>query len=319
MRLLFFGSPDFSVPTLRVLHRDEHDIALVVTRPDRPRGRGREPAATAVKKAAAELGLEVYQPETVNSEAAVTRFRGTRADLAVVIAYGEILSRDVLASTERGFINVHASLLPDYRGAAPINWAVMRGEETTGVSVIRMSPELDAGPILATREVPIGPAETAGELHDRLAEVGAEAAADVVNRMEEGLPVEERPQPEEGRFFARKLTKEDGMMDWSRKAEDIRNRVRGLRPWPGAYSYLESADGRVRVELLRVETAEADGDGEPPGTVLRADDQEGIVVQTGDGTVRLTELKPAGGRAMSDVDFLHGHPVEPGDRFVSEV
>lgn len=319
MRLLFFGSPDFSVPTLRILHRDGHDIALVVTRPDRPRGRGREPAATAVKKAAAELGLEVYQPETVNSEAAVERLRRAEADLGVVIAYGEILSRNVLATTERGFINVHASLLPDYRGAAPINWAVMRGEETTGVSVIRMSPELDAGPILATRQVGIGPEETAGQLHDRLAEVGAEAAADVVNRLEEGAPIQGRPQPEEGGFFARKLTKEDGLVEWSRKAEDIRNRVRGLNPWPGAYSYLESDDGQVRVELLRVETAEPDGDGEPPGTVLRADDEAGIVVQAGEGAVRLAELKPAGGRAMSDVDFLHGHSVQPGDRFVSEV
>jgi len=319
MRLIFFGSPDFSVPTLRALHGAGHDIALVVTRPDKARGRGREPAPTAVKRTAMGLGLDLFQPDTVNSDAAVERFRREDAGLGVVIAYGEILSAEVLATTERGFINVHASLLPDYRGAAPINWAVMRGEKITGVSVIRMSPELDAGPILATREVQIGAEETAGELHDRLAEAAAEAAADVVNRMEQARPVEQRPQPKQGGPFARKLTKEDGLINWAMDAEEIRNRVRGLRPWPGAYTYLESDDGRVRVELLRVETAERDNGDEQPGSVLRAGDDEGIVVRAGAGAVRILEIKPAGGRAMTAADFLHGHSVEPGHRFASEV
>ncbi len=318
MRLVFFGSPDFSVPALEALHGEGHEIALVVTRPDRPRGRGQKPAATAVKKVASRLGLEVYQPRTANSSDCVERLREADAELGVVIAYGEVLKPEVLATTREGYLNVHASLLPEYRGSAPINWAVMRGEQRTGVSIIRMSPVLDAGPVLASREVAIGPEETAGELHERLAHLGAEALVEVVSRLAEGRAPQERAQPAEGGFFARKLTKKDGLVNWSRAAESIRNRVRGLRPWPGAYSYLRSDGDRLRVELLRVEVAAVDDADAEAGTVLRADDAEGLVVRAGQGAVRILELKPAGGRAMSAVDFLHGHPVEPGTVFTSE-
>ncbi|MGD2175371.1 MAG: methionyl-tRNA formyltransferase [Candidatus Brocadiaceae bacterium] len=312
MKLLFFGSPEMSVPSLRALQGGGHRVATVVTRPDRPGGRGRHPTPTAVKEAALEMGLEVLQPDTANGPEAIRALRGVGAELGVVVAYGEILSPELLSVTDRGFINVHASLLPEYRGAAPINWAVIRGEEVTGVTVIRMVPELDAGPILAAREVPIEPGETAGELHDRLAEIGAEVVLDVVDRLDAGEKLPARAQPREAGFFARKLTKRDGRLDWSLSAEELHNRVRGLTPWPGAYTRLEAGTESIRITVLRAEVAERSAEGRAPGTVLSADEEAGIVVQTGRGALRLLELKPAGGRAMSAADFVHGYPVEPG-------
>ncbi|MFO8007640.1 MAG: methionyl-tRNA formyltransferase [Candidatus Brocadiia bacterium] len=316
MKLLFFGSPDFAVPSLRALHAAGHDALRVVTRPDKPRGRGREPAATAVARVAEELGLDTCKPKSANNAEPVRELSATGAELGVVVAYGEILSPELLEATERGFLNVHASLLPDYRGAAPINWAVMRGEQVTGVSVIRMEPELDAGPLLARREVGIGPQETAGELYDRLAQVGAELITDVVGRIERGEPVPEEPQPAEGGFFARKLTKADGRVDWSRSAAEVCNHVRGVTPWPGARCSLEHDGQRTEVTLLSVEPPGLEGPQEPPGTILRAGEKAGLVVSTGGGGVRILELKPAGSRRMSARDFIHGHAVEPGDRFV---
>ncbi len=318
MKLLYFGTPSFAVPTLRALHQAGHPILCVVTQPDRPRGRGRRPVPPEVKKAAGQLGLETLQPEKANSAQAVRRLAGLEADLGVVVAYGEMLKPKLLSVTRRGFINAHASLLPDYRGAAPINWALIRGEEVTGVTVIRMEPRLDAGPILAKRKVPIGEDETAGQLHDRLAQVAADLVVEVVNRMDAGERVAGRPQPAETGFFARKLTKEDGRIDWSCEAREIENRVRGLTPWPGAYSTLHSSDGATRVTLLRVRAEPSEVGDEPPGTVLTADEDRGIAVRTGRGAVRIRRLKPAGSRAMSARDFLHGHHVEPGDRFRPE-
>jgi len=315
LRLLFLGSPDFAVPSLRALSAAGHVVALVVTQPDRSRGRGRHPAPTAVKQAALALGLEVFQPESANAPESVQMLRGVNAELGVVVAYGEILSPGLLSVTERGFINAHASLLPDYRGAAPVNWAVIRGERVTGVSIIRVEPQLDAGPILASRQVEIAPDETAGELHDRLAAVAAEAVVDVVDRMAAGEEMPGRPQPREAGFFARKLTKGDGRIEWSLSARDLGCRVRGLNPWPGAYSDLHCAEGSVCVALLRVEEAGPCGRGGEPGTVLCASDEDGLVVQAGQGAVRILELKPAGSRAMTAADFIHGHRVQPGDRF----
>jgi len=316
VRLIFLGSPEFAVPSLRALHGAGHDIALVVTRPDSPRGRSAKPLPTPVKELALNLGLEVCQPQRARAPAAVARLRAIRAQLGVVVAFGEILSSRLLSATERGFINLHASLLPDYRGAAPVNWALIRGETVTGVSVIRVVPELDAGPILAQRQVPIGDDEDAGELDARLADAGAEVIVDVVNL----LACEEPPgQPQSTRaaFFARKLTKQDGRVDWSSSAEEIRNRVRGMTPWPGAYCDLEAGGNRHRVTLLRAETVDKAAAPHPhePGTVIRAD-AEGIVVQAGASLLSIEQLKRAGGRAMSAADFVHGRHVKAGDRFL---
>jgi len=315
MRLLFFGSPDFAVPALRALHEAGHDIAVVVTRPDRPRGRGRTPEVTAVKAAALELGLPVYQPERAGSAEAVEKLRALSAELAVVVAFGEILSPELLSVTERGFLNVHASLLPDYRGAAPINWAIIRGEKTTGVSVIRMTPQLDAGPILAERRTEIGELETAGELAERLSLLGAAAVADVVGRLEKGEEIAGRPQPSRGGFFARKLTKEDGRIDWALPAEAIANRVRGLTPWPGAYCELHGARRSVRVVLLEAVPAGATERWDVAGTILEADAAKGILVKAGQGALLIKRIKPSGGRTMNAADFINGYRVRKGDRF----
>lgn len=316
MRLLFLGSPEFAVPTLRALHAAGHSIEMAVTRPDRPRGRSGRPLPTAVKAAAQELGLSVYQPELASDPEAVATLRAVDAELGVVVAYGEILSSEALSTTELGFVNLHASLLPDYRGAAPINWALMRGETRTGVSVIRMAPGLDSGPILAARATDIGQSETAGELADRLAEMGAELVTEVVNRLASGEELAGRQQPSRAGFFARKLTKADGKINWSLSAQEVCDRVRGLTPWPGAYCELRTADGLQRVMLLRVSKGGAvpHEAGREPGTVLRAS-ADGVVVQSGDGAVTIAELKPSGRRAMAVADFLRGHKVEAGDRF----
>jgi len=326
MKLAFLGSPDFAVPTLRALHEAGHELRLVVTRPDRPRGRGRKPAATAVKQAAEELGLPVLQPRSANSPDAIDALAGSGAELGIVAAYGEILKPAVLAALPQGFLNLHASLLPAYRGAAPIHWALIRGETETGVTIIRMAPKLDAGPILAARRVAIGAGETMGELHDTLAREGAALMADVVGRISAGQDVPERPQPKSGGFYARTLTKDDGRLDWTAAAGDVCNHVRGLNPWPGAHTTFRDREGReLAVTLLQAEAApdmpapaapavpDADGQAEP-GIVL-AVEPHALLVQAGGGVVRVRRLKPAGSRAMAAEDFVHGHHVAPGDRF----
>ena len=318
MRLLFFGSPAFAVPALRALHGAGHRIARVVTRPDRPRGRHRTPAATPVKTAALELGLPLYQPASANSPGAVAELAGDRAELGVTAAYGEILCPELLSATPEGFLNVHPSLVPDYRGAAPVNWALIRGETVTGVSIIRMDPKLDAGPVLADRKVDIAPDESAGGLLGRLAEVGADLIVELVSRMDAGEPIEERRQPARGTFFARKLTKEDGRIDWSLAARDIVNRTRGLTPWPGAWCRFEGGQKSCRVMLLAASAEQGPGPEREPGTALSAG-EDGIVVRAGTNAVRITRLKPDGGRAMSAADFVHGYHVVPGDRFVREL
>jgi methionyl-tRNA formyltransferase len=314
MKLVFFGSPGFAVPSLRRLHGAGHSVMLVVTRPDRPRGRSGMPMATAVKVAAGDLGLPFFQPADPNAPGALAHLRGEGAELGVVVAYGEILSAEALATTSSGFLNLHASLLPDYRGAAPINWAIMRGEQETGVSVIRMAPRLDAGPVLAERPVRIGPDETAGQLEARLADMGAELLDDVVGRLARGELPEGREQPRRTSFFARRLTKEDGRIDWSAPAAEIHNRVRGLSPWPGAYCQFEGNGRNERVHLLRVRSAPAGPQRAEPGTVLQAGG-DGIFVKAGAGVVRILEVKPAGSRAMAAADFVNGRAVRAGDRF----
>jgi methionyl-tRNA formyltransferase len=316
MRLLFFGSPAFAVPALRGLHGAGHRIVRVVTQPDKPRGRSGRPLPTPVKQAALELGLEVFQPAKASDQASMEALRREAAELGVVVAYGEILSAELLSATARGFVNVHASLLPKYRGAAPVNWAIIWGERTTGVSIIRMEPKLDAGPILASSEVAIGEDEMAGELEARLSATGAELLVDLVGRLEAGEQVPGAVQPLRAGFFARKLTKADGRICWTLPAEAIRNRVRGLSPWPGARCEFLKGQRATTVTLL-----EARAGGEPPerqsgrpGTVIRAD-SDGVFVQAGTGTVWLRRLKPAGGRAMDAADFVHGHRVQRGDLF----
>ncbi len=315
MRILFFGTPEFAVPPLEAVQGAGHRVVLVVTRPDARRGRGRRPSPPPVKKAALRMGLELCQPRSLAGASCLERLRAADAELGVVVAYGAMLGREVLSVPQQGFLNLHASLLPKYRGAAPINWALIRGEEESGVTVLRMTPELDAGPILAQRRLAIGENETAGDLHDRLSAAGSALLVEVLNRLSTGQQVPERSQDPEGVSCAPKLTKKDGRIDWRRPAGELRNRVRGLTPWPGATTRFVGAERTEEVILLDV-AAEPQADaGAQPGTVLGAGDEQGIVVQSGRGAVIIERLKPASGRAMSSADFLHGRRVRPGDRF----
>jgi methionyl-tRNA formyltransferase len=315
MRLLFFGTPDFAVPSLRAIHGAGHEIALVVTRPDARRGRGRKVSHPPVKRAAQNLELVVYQPSDVNAPVSVARLEQEQAQIGVVVAYGQILNSPVLSAPERGLLNVHASLLPKYRGAAPIHWAIIRGEEETGVTVQQMVEELDAGPVIKERKTPIGREETAGQLHDRLAAMGAGLIVEVLERLEKGVEPEAAAQNPDQASYAPKLSKSDGWIDWQLAAGQIHNLVRGLTPWPGARTRFHHGEESKTVQLIRVEPrSDVDSDKEP-GVVVELTAEEEIVVQAGQGAVVIQQLKPASGRAMGAADFVHGHRLEPGDRF----
>jgi len=315
MRILFFGTPEFAVPPLEALHIAGHRIVLVVTRPDARSGRGLKTLPSPVKSAALRLGLPIHQPRSVNKTQALERFRTENAELGVVVAFGQILGRELLRIPQRGFLNLHASLLPRYRGAAPINWAITKGEKETGVSVVRMSAELDAGPILAQQAVPIGEDSTAGELHDVLCRVGTSLLADVINRLNRGEEIQDWQQDESVVSYAPKLTKKDRRVDWNRTAAEICNMIRGLSPWPGACSRFIGRDREEEVILVRTARSPEQSAPAPPGAVVEVSDVEGILVNAGEGAVRILELKPASGRAMTAADFAHGRRVRPGDCF----
>ncbi len=315
MNIVFLGTPDFSVPSLRALHSEGHEISLVITRPDKPRGRGRKPSPPAVKRAALELGLDVYQPESVNHPEARDRIQQTGAELGIVVAYGEILPPELLEAPPRGFLNLHASLLPKYRGAAPIHWAIIRGEKQTGITIQRIMPELDSGPILQQRTVDIGSETTVGELHDQLARLGAEELSEVVNQLDAGHGIEERAQDDQKATRAPKLKKSDGEINWYQTATQIERFVRGVTPWPGAQTTLQESNKSENVILTSVKAIHPDGEDEEPGTVITANTDDGLRVQTGDGAVIIERIKPANSREMDAADFLNGYRVDSGDRF----
>ncbi|MDE2998426.1 MAG: methionyl-tRNA formyltransferase [Gemmatimonadota bacterium] len=306
MKLVFMGTPDFAVPSLDRLAACGHEIAAVVTRPDRPRGRGRKLAPTPVKTAAHRLGLPVMQPRSLQATDFLDRLRRFNADLFVVVAF-VILPRVVLKIPALGSVNLHPSLLPKYRGAAPINWAIIRGETETGISVFRLSGRVDAGDLLFQQVVGIGPDETAGELSDRLRMLGADALAGVV----EGLERDElasKPQPDAGVTRAPRLEKEDGRIDWTRGAAPIRNLVRGTNPYPGAFT-------TWRGEYLKVHRASVAGGAGLPGEVVVADGRKGCVIAAGEGTVALEEVQPAGKGRMTGAELVRGYRIESGEIF----
>lgn len=324
MRLIMLGTGPFAVPTLQALAASEHDVVGVVTRP--PRGRTKRPSP--LQQAADSLGLVVQSPETVNKQEVQKNLSSLQPDLLVVCDYGEILRPETLAAARLGGVNLHGSLLPKYRGAAPIQWAVLHGETETGNSVFQMTPTLDAGPCLGQQRVAIDPEEDAERLEARLAELGAELVLHVLDELTSGKarPIE---QDAAQASKAPRLKKEHGLIDWNRSAQQVKNQVRALRPWPRAYTFWRRPDGpplRLSVdrarEVLTVEedmTASAAGAypmHAAPGTVLDA--SNGLVAVTGDGALEILELQPAGGRSMSAAEFLRGHRVQVGDRFGQE-
>ena len=304
MRIVFMGSPEFALPSLRACIA-RHQVVLAVTQPDKPAGRGKELTRPPVALAADQAGIEVYQPRSARPPEVAERLRATGAELAVVVAYGKILPKGVLEAFPRGFVNVHGSILPAYRGAAPVQWAILRGERETGVTIMKLDEGMDTGPMLLERRVTIGESETSGQLAARLAAVGAEALVEALAAIEAGTAVEV-PQDDTRASYAPMLEKGHGLIDWTRSAEEIRNLVRGVDPWPGAATQL----GGEALKLYGASRAEGQGE---PGTVLSLV-ADGVVIATGDGAVRIAELQAPGKRRMTAAELARGRALGPGTR-----
>lgn len=305
LRVIFMGTPDFSVPTLTALAEAGHEIAAVYTRPPRPAGRrGLDLVPSPVERKARELGLTVRSPITLRRDEEQEAFRALAADVAVVVAYGLLLPKPVLEGTRFGCFNGHASLLPRWRGAAPIQRAIMAGDRETGMMVMKMDEGLDTGPVALAEKVSIGPEMTAGELHDRLMQVGADLMVRALRELERGT-LELTPQALEGATYARKIDKAETRIDWHRPAAEVHNAIRGLSPFPGAWCEMEIGGRRERIKLLRSTLAAGNG---MAGRVL----DDSLTIACGEGSVRLEELQRAGGRALAAVDFLHGAKVKEG-------
>jgi methionyl-tRNA formyltransferase len=315
LRIIFFGTPEFAVPTLREIHAAGHDIVAVVTQPDRPRGRGQKPSPEAVKVFAERHGLLVLQPDRLRDEGFLGALGGLAADLGVVAAYGKILPAAVLAGPRLGLINVHASLLPRWRGASPIHRAVTAGDVETGVSIMRVVQALDAGGVFAQAHRAIGPDETSEDVERDLAELGARLVLPVISALAAGTAVEV-PQQEALVTYAPRLTRDDGLIAWTASAAAIHNQVRGLHPWPRAVTTLHGA----RVIVLRTSIAPPPGSSTgqaQPGEVV-AIGRDGLVVQAGDGyPIVLLQLQAEGRRALGGREFAAGARIQPGVRFGS--
>ena len=298
MKIVFAGTPEFAVASLRAAAR-HHEVVAVYTQPDRPAGRGRGLAPSPVKLEAIARGIPVFQPESLKDEAAQQQLRDLQPDLMVVVAYGLILPKAVLAIPTHGCWNVHASLLPRWRGAAPIQRAIQAGDAETGVCLMQMEAGLDTGPVLLRQHTPIQPAELGGQLHDRLAELGAQVLADGLGLLRAGLKPVAQPQPAEGVTYAHKLDKAEARLDWSADAVSLERTVRAFNPWPIAEAQL--AGERVRIHGA---VALPDNQGQAPGTLLAAS-RDGIDIACGQGALRLRVLQREGGKAITAADYLN--------------
>ena len=308
LRVVFFGTPDFAVPTLRRLLDSEHQVVAVVSQPDRPKGRGQKLVPTPTRALAVERGAAVLQPERIRNDAFLSEIRALHPDLGVVAAYGRILPEALLAIPRLGMINVHASLLPAYRGAAPVHRAVMAGERETGVTIMRLVEELDAGPMLASLRHPIGADDTSVEVERALAELGAPLLLDAAALLAGGRATE-TPQDHSRATYAPKLTKADGIVDWGHPAVSIHNQVRGVQPWPLASVAIDGA--RYLLHRTQVETLTVAG---PPGMIVHASGDR-LEIAAGDGrAVRILQIQPEGRRVMNAREFLAGHRFASGTR-----
>ena len=307
LRLVFFGTPEFAVPTLDALLDSRHSVVGVVTRPDRARGRGQKTSVTPVKARALLGRLPVLQPERMNDPDFLASLTSLDADLGIVAAYGKILTESVLAMPRLGMVNVHASLLPRYRGAAPVHRAVIDGEAETGVTIMRMVKALDAGPMLATARYAIGPEETSADVERELAKLGAPLLMSVVDALAAG-PVQDVPQDDLAATYAPRITREDGIIDWPRPARVLHNLIRGLHPWPHAFTYHRGK----RLILLRSMPLENSQPLSVPGTIVEAS-ADRFRVATGSGLLGITQLQAEGRRPMTAREFLAGHALATGD------
>jgi methionyl-tRNA formyltransferase len=320
MRLVFCGTPQFAVPTLKqLLAQKEFDIAAVVTQPDRPRGRGMAVTSSPVKEAATAAGVRVLQPEKIRAPEMQEMLRSLQPDAIVIIAYGQIIPARLLTIPKHGWINLHASLLPKYRGAAPIHWAIANGETITGLTSMRIDAGMDTGEMLLQKKVEIGTKETAPELAERLAEAGAPLMLETLRSLAQGK-LQGQAQNNDDATYAPLLKKEDGRIDWTRRADEIYNRMRGFTPWPGAFTTLRGQSVHISAEPVSNKIASQQNAGVrssvplAPGT-LRSDKNALFVVCGGATEVRVLSVKREGGKSVDVVQFLHGVRLTDGERF----
>lgn len=306
MKVIFMGTPDFSVGTLKALVEAGHEVVLAVTQPDKPKGRGKEMQFTPVKECATEYGIPVYQPKRIREPECVEVLRDYEADLMVVVAFGQILPKEILEMCPYGCVNVHASLLPKYRGAAPIQWAIIDGEEVTGVTTMQMNEGLDTGDMLLKTEVVIEPKETGGSLHDKLSEAGATLCVETLKALE-AHTVTPIPQGEMMTAYAKMLDKQLGNIDWKKSATEIERLIRGLSPWPSAYT---SWNGKV-MKIWDASVLE-ETERNVPGTIVRVE-KDAFYVQTGSGLLKVSELQIPGKKRMDAGAFLRGYQVKEGE------
>ena len=331
LRIIFLGTAELSCASLQALAGDaKFQIAAVVTQPDRPKGREHKPQPSPVKSLALRLGLPVLQPERARDEKFITELRALRPDLIIVVAYGQILPPAILNLPRHGCLNVHTSLLPKYRGAAPIQWAIANGDTETGVTIMKLDAGLDTGPVVSQRRTAIQPEDDSAVLHDRLAQLGAELLVQTIPDYVAGK-IQPRPQPAAGASHAAKIKKEDGRIDWNQPARTIWNRLRAFTPWPGAFTSLPKAmegtassvpsfaksqgsDKALPSKMIKIWKAEMVEKSGGAGEVLSAD-KTGIIVGCGKGALRISELQREGGRRLTAAEFLAGHALKVGEKF----
>jgi methionyl-tRNA formyltransferase len=310
LKLVFCGTPAFAVPSLRALLADSYfQVAGVVTQPDRPRGRGKKTASSPVKDAALEAGVPVYQPEKIKSESSLDYFKRIAPGVVVIIAYGQIIPSTLIAIPRLGWINLHGSLLPKYRGAAPINWAIINGEKVTGLTTMQIDAGLDTGPTLLKYQTGIGPDETAPELYSELAEAGAPLIVETLKKLDRG-EITPTPQDNSQATLAPPLKKEDGRIDWFLSAPKIYNRIRGLQPWPGAFSTFRDATCRIWGKPLSPVAA-----GGTPGTILPTQEDGLLVICGGPTVLRVEQIQIEGRNRITDREFMNGARIAPGEHF----
>ncbi len=304
MKIVFFGTNQFAVISLEALCNSRHELAAVVTQPDKKRGRGLKLAFSPVKVFAEERGLKIYQPSLLKEESFIDEISKISPDLLIVVSYGKILPKEVLDIPEMYAVNLHASLLPKYRGAAPINWAIINGETETGITVIKMNEHMDQGDIITSRKVKIEPEDTAGSLSDRLARIGADSLLETIELIEKGKAVQ-LSQDDRAATFAPRIKKDDARIDWSKTSVEVSNFIRGMNPHPGAFSYI----GEKLIKIWKAKSLSVP-EGYNAGEIVDLKKEQGIVVSTGKGSLLITELQLEGKKRMGAIEFLRGHKVK---------
>lgn len=307
MKLIFVGTAEFGIPTLEKIS-EKYPPKLVITQPDRPSGRGQAIKKSPIKRKAEELNFEIYQPPNINDGNSIEKLKRINPDILLLVAYGQILGKEVLELANIGPVNLHGSLLPEFRGPAPINWAIIKGEKKTGTTTIFMDQGVDTGDILMQKEVFINEDDTAGTLHNRLAKLGSDLVIETLGKLEKG---ELEPKPQDLRVgkYAPKLERKDGEIEWKKKSEEIHNQIRGMNPYPGAFTHFDQM--RLKIHKSKIVGMKT---GQDPGQVVDFTDS-GILVSTGQGTLELLEVQPEARNKMSGHDFVNGYGVQIGDKF----